>query len=105
MKKWAVLSCLLTLVLLSGCAGILYPKDATEDYKVGYLTGYKAASGSLEAMGAGLTGDIFYTPSKLPDAVLKKIQKKPIEYQRGFTAGWKASIQSDSAMWDWIYND
>ena len=108
-RKWAVLFCLLTLAFLSGCeAVLLHPQDPTEgrseDYKVGYLNGFKVAANSSEAVAAGMRGDPFYTPSKIPNAVLKKIQGKSLEYQHGFTAGWKARVQSDSMMFYRIYN-
>ena len=78
-RKWTILSCLLTLALLSGCeAVLLHPENPTEgyseDYKAGHLNGFEVASNSGEALAAGMRGDISYTPSKLPDAVLRKIQ-------------------------------
>ena len=107
-RKWNIFFCLLTLALLSGCeAVLLHPEDPTEgyseDYKAGYLNGFEVASNSGEALAAGMRGDISYTPSKLPDAVLRKIQDKPLEYQHGFTAGWKARVKSDTTMYYWIY--
>jgi len=106
-RKWAILSCLLTLALLSGCGIALHPEDPTEgyseDYKAGYLNGFEVASNSGEALAAGMRGDLFHTPSKLPDPMLKKIQDKPLKYQHGFTAGWKARVESDTTMYYWIY--
>ena len=106
-RKWAILFCILTLVPLSGCGVELLPKDPTEgyseDYKVGYMNGYETASNSAEALAAGMRGDFFYTPSKLPNDVLKKIQDEPLEYQHGFTAGWKDRVESDTMMFYYIY--
>ena len=108
MKRiWAILSCLLTLGLLSGCGIPLHPEDPTEgqteDYKVGYMNGYETAANSAEALAAGMRGDFSYTPSKLPNDVLKKIQDEPLEYQHGFTAGWKDRVESDTMMFYYIY--
>ena len=108
-RKWAILAYLLTLALLSGCGTPLHPEDPTEghteDYKVGYLDGFEEAANSSEALAAGMRGDLFHTPSKLSDAVLKKIQDQPLEYQHGFTAGWKARVESDTVMFYYIYQD
>ena len=110
MKRiWAILSCLLILALLSGCGVELLPKNPiegrSEDYKVGYTNGYETAANSAEALAAGVRGDLFYTPPKLPDDVLKKIQDEPLEYQHGFTAGWKDRVESDTMMFYYIYSD
>ena len=108
-RKWAILSCLLALVLLSGCEVVLLPEDPTEgyseDYKIGYLKGFEAAANSSEAVAAGMRGEFFYTPSELPKDALKKIQDKSLEYQHGFTAGWKDRVKSDSMIFYRIYND
>lgn len=107
-RKWAILSCLLSLALLSGCEVGLLPEDPTEghseDYKVGYMNGYETAANSAEALAAGMRGDLFYTPSKLPNNVLQKIQDEALEYQHGFTAGWKDRVESDTMMFYRIYN-
>ena len=110
MKRiWAILSCFLTFALLSGCGIPLHPEDPTEghteDYKVGYMNGYETAANSAEALAAGMRGEIFYTPSKLPNDVLKKIQDEPLEYQYGFTAGWKDRVESDTMFFYYIYSD
>ena len=110
MKRiWVILSCLLTLALLSGCEVELIPKDPTEgrseDYKVGYTNGYETAANSAEALAAGMQGNLFYIPSELPDDVLKKIQDEPLEYQQGFTAGWKDRVESDTMMFYYIYSN
>ena len=108
-KKWAILSCLLALVLLSGCEVVLLPEDPTEgrseDYKVGYQNGYETAANSGEAVAAGMRGEFFYTPSELPNDALKKIQDEPLEYQDGFTAGWKDRVESDTMLFYYIYSD
>ena len=108
-RKWVILSCLLTLGLLSGCGIRLHPEDPTEgrteDYKAGYMNGYEAAANSAEALAAGMRGELFYTPSKLSNDVLKKIQDEPLEYQHGFTAGWKDRVESDTMMFYYIYAD
>ena len=105
----AILSCLLILALLSGCGVELLPKDPTEgrseDYKVGYTNGYETAANSAEALAAGMRGELFYTPSKLPDDVLKKIQDDPLEFQQGFTAGWKDRVEFDTMVFYYIYSD
>ena len=103
-RNWGVLFCLLILVFLSGCAAMLYPKGATENYKLGYKDGLRASSNSTEGMLAGMIGYSFYIPSKLPDAEQKKIQNEPLEYQRGFTDGWMAGIDADAFLYDWVYN-
>ena len=108
-RKWAILSRLLALVLLSGCEVVLLPEDPTEgrseDYKVGYQKGYETAANSAEALAAGMRGELFYTPSKLPNDVLKKIQDEPLEYQHGFTAGWKDRVESDTMVFYYIYSE
>ena len=108
-RKWAILSCLLTLALLSGCEVVLLPEDPTEgrseNYKVGYMNGYETAANSAEALAAGIRGELFYTPSKLPNDVLKKIQDEPLEYQHGFTAGWKDQVESDTMLFYYIYSE
>ncbi|MDE0016464.1 MAG: hypothetical protein OXU51_09770, partial [Candidatus Poribacteria bacterium] len=92
-RKWAILSCILAFALLSGCGVELLSENPTEgrsaDYKVGYQNGFEAAANSAEAVAAGMRGELFYTPSELPNDALKKIQDEPLEYQHGFTAGWK----------------
>ena len=107
-RKWAILSCILTLALLSGCGVELLPKDPTEgyseDYKVGYTNGYETAANSGEAVAAGMRGEFFYTPSELPNDALKEIQDKPLKYQHGFTAGWKDRVESDTMLFYRIYN-
>ena len=108
-RKLAILSCLLTLALLSGCGIPLHSEDPTEghteDYKVGYLVGFEAAANSDEALAAGMRGELFHTPSKLPDTVLKKIQDQPLEYQHGFTVGWTVRVESDTMMFYYMYED
>ena len=108
-RKWAILSCILTLALLLGCGVELLPKDPTEgrseDYKVGYQNGFEAAANSAEALAAGMRGELFHTPSKLPNDALKKIQDEPLEYQYGFTAGWKDRVESDTMLFYYIYSD
>ena len=108
-RKWVILSCILTLALLSGCEVVLLPEDPTEghseDYKVGYQNGFEAAANSSEAVVAGMIGQLFYTSSKLPNDALKKIQDKSLEYQHGFTAGWKDRVESDTMFFYYIYND
>ena len=107
--KWAILSCFLTLGLLSGCGIPLHPEDPTEgrsdDYKVGYTNGYEAAANSAEALAAGMRGELFNIPSEPPKNVLKKIQDEPLEYQHGFTAGWKDRVECDTMVFYYIYSD
>ena len=108
-RKWAILSCILAFALLSGCGVELLPEDPTEgrseDYKVGYQNGFEAAANSAEALAAGMRGELFYTPSELPNDALKKIQDEPFEYQNGFTAGWKDRVESDTMLFYYIYSD
>ena len=108
-RKWAILSCFLAFVLISGCEVVLLPEDPTEgrseDYKVGYQNGYEAAANSGEAVAAGMRGELFYTPAELPKDALKKIQDEPLEYQHGFTAGWKDRVESDTMLFYYIYSD
>ena len=108
-RKWAILSCILTFALLSGCEVALLPEDPTEghseDYKVGYQNGYETAANSAEALAAGMRSELFYTPSELPNDALKKIQDKSLEYQNGFTAGWKDRVESDTMMFYYIYSE
>lgn len=54
-RNWTVLFCLLTVVFLSGCAAMLYPKGATEIYKLGYRDGLRVSSNSTEGIFAGMT--------------------------------------------------
>jgi uncharacterized protein YceK len=100
-RKWIVLFCFLTVVLLSGCAAGVYPKGATEDYKLGYKDGIKAGNASGYGTAAGILaaslgmpsgGSIFVT-AKLPDNAQKKIQGESLEYQRGFAKGWVHGVR------------
>jgi uncharacterized protein YceK len=104
-RKYVVLFCLLAIVLLSGCSVILYPKSTTENYKLGYQDGLMAAYKSTEGATHGLIGENYYTPSKLPDPQHRKINDKPLEYQRGFTDGWRRGVDNDVAFYDWVYNE
>ena len=109
-RKYVVLFCLLAIVLLSGCSVILYPKSTypkstTENYKLGYQDGLMAAYKSTEGATHGLIGENYYTPSKLPDPQQRKINDKPLEYQRGFTDGWRRGVDDDVAFYDWVYNE
>ena len=103
-RRYVVLFCLLSVVLLSGCSTILYPTGATENYKSGYLEGLIAAYKSTEGATYGLIGN-YYLPSKLPDSQQQKINDKPLEYQRGFTDGWRRGIDDDVGLYDWVYNE
>ena len=104
-RKYVVLFCLLAIVLLSGCSVILHPKDATENYKLGYQDGLIAAYKSTEGAIHGLIGKDYYLPSKLPDPQQRKINDKPLEYQRGFTDGWRRGVDDDVAFYAWVYNE
>ena len=99
--RWVVLFFLLTVVLLSGCAATIYPKGATEDYKLGYQEGFKVGYASGEGFLAGwIAGSLgmpsagsIFASSKLPDKEQKQIQGESIEYQRGFVDGWIQGVQ------------
>ena len=114
-RKCAMLSGLLTVVLLSGCAMGIYPKGAPEDYKLGYKAGISAGVASGEGLSAGMTagllcmpysGNIF-APSKLPDKVKQKIQGESPEYQSGVPKGWGQGVECDadfySMLYDWLW--
>jgi hypothetical protein len=109
-RKWPVLFCLLTVVLLSGCAAGMYPKGATEDYKKGYQhgmkVGYTSGEGFSDGQLAGLIGMPLtgsYAPSKLPDKEQQKIQEESLEYQRGFTKGWGQGVRSSANSYSMIF--
>ena len=104
-KKHVALFCLLAIMLLSGCSAILYPKGTTENYKLGYQDGLITAYKSTEEAIDGLIGAKYYIPSKLPDLQQRKINDKPLEYQRGFTDGWRRSVDDNVALYDWVYNE
>ena len=103
-RKYLAIFCLLAIMLLSGCSAVLYPKNMTEDYKLGYQDGLMAAYKSAEGATHALIGKDYYIPSKLPDSQQQKINDKPSEYQRGFTDGWRRGIDDDVALYDWVYN-
>ena len=117
-RKWAVLFCLLIIVVLSGCAAGVYPKGATEDYKLGYkdginaghASGYGALAGwAAASLGMPFSGSSFVTFSKLPDNAQKKIQGESLEYQRGFAKGWVQGVRlnadTTSAVFGLIFSE
>ena len=103
-RKYVTLFCFLAIILLSGCSVILYPKSMTEDYKLGYQDGLMAAYKSAVGATHGLIGKDYYIPAKLPDSQQQQINDKPLEYQRGFTTGWRRGIDDDVVFYDWVYN-
>ena len=115
--RWVVLFFLLTVVLLSGCAAAIYPKGATEDYKLGYQEGFKTGYGSGQGISAGMFAGLMDMPfggslfviSKLPDKERKKIEGESLEFQRGFANGWRQGVELDadtySVMFDIIFSE
>ncbi len=81
-------------ILLSGCA-TKHPlkSPVTEDYKLGHVDGCNAAIDYPYRM-IDFTNYSYHTNLTLPEAEQKKIHNKTVEYQRGFTNGWKVSNES-----------
>lgn len=90
----------------------IYPKGATEDYKLGYKDGLNAGGNTWEGVSAGATAGLLcmpysgnmFAPSKLPDKVKQKIQDKSPEYQNGFTNGWAQGVECDADFWSMLFD-
>ena len=82
-------------IVLSICAAKPSAKPpVTEEYKLGHADGYNAAidhSHDLINRMIDFTNYSYHTNLTLPKAEQKRIRKKTVEYQRGFTNGWKVS--------------
>ncbi len=84
-------------ILLSGCVTKHPPKSPViEAYKLGRVDGYNAAIDYPHRMidFAYYSYHANLINLTLPEAEQKKIHNKTVEYQRGFTNGWKVSNES-----------
>lgn len=102
---------LILCIVLSGCAAkhaskpLVTPKPpVTSDYKLGHRDGYNAAIDHPRRM-IDFTNDSYHTNLTLPEAVQKQIHNKPVEYQRGFTNGWKVSKERKSVVYSIIHSN
>ena len=92
-------------ILLSGCATKYPPKSpVTEDYKLGHVDGYNAGIEHPKKM-IDFTNYSEHTNLPMPEAEQKKIRNKTVEYQRGFTNGWKVSQDSKYVLYSIIHSN
>ena len=92
-------------MLLSGCATKHPPKPpVTEEYKLGHADGYNAAIDHPNRM-IDFTNCNYHTNLTLPEAAQKKIHNKTVEYQRGFTNGWKVSWERKYVVYSIIHSN
>ena len=96
-------------ILLSRCATKHPPKPlVTEEYKLGHADGYNAAIDhphDLINRMIDFTNYSYHKNLTLTEAEQKKIHNKTVEYQRGFTNGWKVSNERKYVQYSIIHSN